>query len=151
MPIQRSLLSGQYRNTEFVLMKDLTADMVIVEGVDAAPQGPGWRWTREKAVLKFFLSKREGWRAVLDFAVAGATFSQTGPVTLTVSVNGRVLETVRYTSSGEKHIDKPVPAEWIHHNADNTLTIEIDPPFITDTDKVKLGVVLSAAGFKPND
>lgn len=83
----------------------------------------------------------------MDFSVPGATFETTGPTTVTFTINGKVLDKVRYTSFGEKHFEKAVNPSWLEAGEDTIVAAEIDPVWISPQDGTELGIILLQAGF----
>ena len=83
----------------------------------------------------------------VDFSIAEATFRETGPVSIAFSLNGKLLEKLRYENSGEKRFEKSVPDGWVKRGENATLAFEIDPVYVSPTDGARLGVILTRAGF----
>ena len=132
----------------FVRMNETKAPSFIVRDITLGQaEGVGWRWTHQRPELKFTLKQITDQRLIMDFGVVPATFKQTGPVTITFLVNGHQLDRIRYAEPGDKHFEKPVPAEWLKANDPATVIAEIDPVYTSTPDGVKLGVTLSAVGF----
>jgi hypothetical protein len=121
----------------------------IVSGIRERIEGDGWRWTREQPRLSFLLPRASGWTFSMDFGFPAPNFRDTGPVTVTFIVNGRVLDKVRYTQPGDQHFEKAVPAAWLRAGEETVAGADIDPPWIAPTDKAHLGFVLHRAGFVP--
>ena len=106
-----------------------------------------WCWTGQKPELRFRLADVSIRRAVVNFTIHEITFKDTGPLRMNFLVNGRLLETVRYDTPGEKIFEKPVPRGWLQPDSDNMLSFVIENPWIASSDGVKLGVLLQRAGF----
>jgi hypothetical protein len=81
-----------------------------------------------------------------DFTLWPQAFQQTGPVELSFSVNGKLLDKVRYTLPGYKHFEKSVPADWVTANQEATIAVTIDKLYV-HTDGTKYGFILSRIGF----
>jgi hypothetical protein len=148
-PIQRVLPDGAAQSPigHFVSMGDVYADSYIVRDIQDSPQGTGWRWTYARPELRFIVDRAEGWKFAADFSFPGPNFRDTGPVTVSLFINGHLLDRVRYTTPGDKHFEKPVPAAWLRPGDYTSVVAEIDPPWIAPSDNAKLGVVLHRAGF----
>src|SRR3989442_2432434 len=103
-PVQRKPLAGTEPNAigSFVDMAELTADAYIVKDVAAGAEAGSWRWTRKRPELRFFLDGIQHMRFKADFSVAEATLRDTGPVTISIFVNGHLLDTLKYAEAGEK-------------------------------------------------
>ena len=148
-PIQRSPQYGPEGNPlgHFVSMAGPNPDDFIVRDILPGDQGSAWRWTAKRPELRFQLAFTEDLRFVMDFSVPAATFPQRGPVTISVFINGKLLDKVRCEKPGEMHFDKPVPAAWLRANAPTLVAMEIDKVWVAPADGAQLGFILSRAGF----
>jgi hypothetical protein len=148
-PIQRLLPAAPEKKAlgAFVNMNDANVDEYIVGGLQNQTEGAGWRWAHEAPELRFLLDRTERLKFVMDLGLPEYNFGQTGPVTLSFFINGRLLDKVRYTTPGDRRYEKRVPAGWLKKGEFTIVRIQADPPWIAPTDKVKLGFVLHRAGF----
>ena len=148
-PPQRESLDGGRASglRHFVTMSEPDADRHILRDVIPGEPGGMWRWTGQKPALKFHLPGISNLRLVVDFALAGNTMTHTGPVKVAFSVNGRVLERVKYDSAGQKHFEKPVDDSWLARDGDNIVNIELDKVYVAEADGVRLGMILMRGGF----
>ncbi len=148
-PIERRPVTGYEANTirSVVYMNDASAQAYILRDVSPTLEAGAWRWAFQRPELRFVLVRTEGVKLVMDFAIADATFKQTGPVTLSFFVNGQLLDKVRYDEPGNKHFEKPVPSEWLHAGEMNIMAAEIDKLYVSPQGGGKLGFILSRAGF----
>ena len=148
-PIQRGPASGTgsagFRH--FVAMSDPGVEAYFVRDISPALEANSWRWTGQRPALRFVLEEVEELKLAMDFAVAGVTFEQTGPVTISFFVNGNLLDKVRYSSYGEKHFEKAVDASWLEAGEDTVVAAEIHPVWISPKDGTKLGIILVQVGF----
>ncbi len=148
-PIERRPIEGAAPELEeFVQMRTPQAARHLVRDFLSAPAGQVYRWTNQQPALRFHLRRSAGRRLRFDFVIAGATFKETGPVTITFKVNGRLLDTVRYDAPGEKRFEKAVPADWLDAGP-AIVSAEIDKVWVSKTDGARLGVMLLGAGFVP--
>ncbi len=131
----------------FIEMDDVRAPVFVAGGIRGTVEGTGWRWTRERPELRFMLDRTEGWKVALDFSLPDANFRDTGPVTVAFYVNGELLERVRFTTAGDKHFEKAVPAAWLKSGDLNLISAEVNPVWVSPDDGAKLGMVLHRAGF----
>jgi hypothetical protein len=130
----------------FVSMADANADAYIVQ--DVATSGPGtWRWAYAHPVLRFVVPDVPRLKFNLDFSLPERNFRETGPVTLTFRIDGRVLDRFRCERAGQLQYAHDVPAEWLKVNAVNLVAIDPDPVWVSKTDEGRLGFILSRAGF----
>jgi hypothetical protein len=147
-PFQRPPLGGQQQAVgRFVKMTDDNAGLYFVRDIQDSLEGSGWRWAHDRPELRFMLDKTAGLSYSMDFSFPENNFKQTGPVTVTFFVNGRQLDRVRYTTPGDKHFQKAVPAGWLRTGEYTLCRAEVDPPWVAPSDKAWLGFVLLRAGF----
>jgi len=133
----------------FVDMVDPNADAYVVRGINPGAPGDVWRWTGPRPELRFFLESVANVDFVADFAIADDTFKDTGPVVVSILINGNLLDKVKCDKPGERHFSKAVPPALLYPNAPNFAALEPDKVWVAPTDKVKLGLLLIRAGFKP--
>lgn len=149
-PMQRPAVAGETKPAEirtFLAMSDPEAPAAIVADVQSAVEGTGWRWTHQNPELRFKLPDTRRWKFAIDFSLPKPNFKDTGPVTISYFINGKLLDRVRYTAPGDLHYEKPVPAAFLEAGGYNQVRAEVDPPWIAPSDKAKLGFVLHRAGF----
>ena len=148
-PVQRQPLTGTEPGaiSSFVNLGSPDAEEHIVRDVSDNAEGGGWRWTRKRPELRFFLETIENLSYKADFSIAESVFRETGPVTITIFINGHLLDTVKYSEAGEKHFEKPVPAKFLRAKAMNFAAMEIDKVWVSKTDGAVLGFILTRAGF----
>ena len=123
-------------------MSDPAADSFIVGGFRAKSEG-AWRWALDRPVLRFTLPETGPLEFTMDFTLPEATFHETGPVTLAISINGKPLDRPHYDHAGDYHYAHSVPEAWLHPNSENLVAIVPDKCATPE----KLGFVLSRAGF----
>lgn len=147
-PIQRQPLDGvQSGLRHFVNMSDPAAADYIVSDIADGVEAGSWRWARQRPTLRFRLLPAKGLKFVMDFAIADVTFEKTGPVTVSILINGNLLDRMRCESPGARHFEKRVPEEWLKAGEDTTVTAEVDKVWVAPKDGVKLGFILTRAGF----
>lgn len=148
-PIQRQLPPPPEKKPigRFVNMGDPNVEEYLVGGLQDQTEGSGWRWTHEAPELRFLLDRTEGLKFAMFFGFPEYNFKQTGPVTLSFFINGRLLDKVRYDTPGDRQYEKRVPAAWLKKGEFTIVRIQADPPWVAPVDKVKLGFVLHRAGF----
>ena len=130
----------------FVSMEDPNADAYLVRGFSARDAGT-WRWALDHPVLRFLVPATPRLRFEMDFSLPERTFRETGPVILTVRINGEVLDRHRCETSGQQHYSHEVPEALIRANAVNLVSIDPDPVWVSKADGTHLGFILSRAGF----
>lgn len=128
----------------FVAMSQPDAAGYIVQGMRAFSEGP-WRWAHDRPVLRFELPEVGRIRFEMELSFPENTFRQTGPVTLTLSLNGAAFDRVLYDRPGQKHYSHAVPAALVHPNSLNL--VAVTPDKVARIGQEKLGFVLTSAGF----
>lgn len=131
----------------FVDMNDAGAPAQFIRDISPALEGGTWRWTQQRPTLMFSIPTGKGWKFAADFTISDLTFAQTGPVTMTITVNGQKLDETLYDKPGYKHFEKPVREDWLRAKAENIVTMEVDKVWVAPTDKATLGFVLTRCGF----
>ncbi|MBM3746289.1 MAG: hypothetical protein FJW34_10875 [Acidobacteria bacterium] len=131
----------------FVSMSDVDADAHIVRDVSPGGDGSPWRWTFQRPELRFWVESVERQRLVVEFVIAENTFKQTGPVTVSFSVNGRLLGRQRCPKPGPYRFEKAVTSEWLRTDDFTMVTAEADRHWVAPEDGARLGFILSRIGF----
>ncbi len=136
-----------YRITRVVNMADGDADAHIVSGMSNINAG-SWRWTEKRPTLRLTIRSNENLTYFIDFAIAGTTFAQTGPVTVSFFVNDHLLDSVHYMAPGEQHFEKKIPAGWVEANKDVIVAAEIDKVWTPPEEGPHLGFILTRIGLR---
>ena len=130
-------------------MADAHAETHFVQDISPSLEANTWRWTGKRPTIRLFPGSNQKLHYLIDFVIAGATFQQTGPVTLSLFVNDRLLDRKRLTAPGRQKLERPVPADWVEPNATVILAAEIDkvwtPP---QSDAKPLGFILVSLGLE---
>lgn len=129
----------------FVAMNDPDAESYFVRDIRGLEAGQ-WRWSGAEPTFHFVLDETRNLKFLLEFAIAGATFKDTGPVSLTVVINDHVLGETRYNEPGDYVFEAPVDPAWLESGGDTLVKVTIDPSW-TSPDNTQLGVILARAGF----
>jgi hypothetical protein len=108
---------------------------------------PSWRWTNREPTLKLLLTTTKDLRFSSDFAIWNDGFLVTGPLEISFLVNGRPLDTVRYTTSGAKHFEKPVSPNWLSIDSETLIAMSVDKLYVAPRDGTHFGVILVRMGF----
>lgn len=148
-PVQRQPFENfrPYRVARIVEMSDPYASPHIVQDISDAIEAGTWRWTAQRPTVRVTLKQVENLKYVIDFTVPEATLKVTGPVTVSFTVNGRVLDRMRYATPGAQHFEKAVPADWVEANHDALVGAEIDKVWVAPQDKRTLGFILMRIGL----
>jgi hypothetical protein len=131
----------------FIAMSEQRADSFVREGIPAGGGAGASRWTREKISLAFHLPRADGWTAALDLEFVDATMRDTGPVTVSVAVNGHTVGELRCERPGRYQFRAAVPPGAIRAGAETVLSAKVDKPWLAKDDGALLGFILHAGGF----
>ena len=130
----------------FVDMSDPNSSAYVVQEIADRTEVP-WRWAYAHPVLRFRVPESGRLRFLLDFSLPERTFRQTGPVTLTFTVNGRFFDRARFEAPGQLHYSHPVEREFLRGSAEVLVAIDPQPVWVSKADGGRLGFIISRAGF----
>jgi hypothetical protein len=147
-PIQRKPLTGPEAHLgQIVSMSDPTVDAYIVRDISRTTEVGSWRWAYRHPQMRFYLRGADKLHFVLDARLAENTFKDTGPVTLSIQINGHELDKIVFDKPGDRHFDKLVPAEFLQPHSENFVSFETDKQWVSKEDGAVLSFVLTRAGF----
>lgn len=147
VPTQRPSFEGyKLPAARVVNMDDADATLHFVRDISSG-LAANWRWTDQRPAVRVRVRAVEKLKYTIDFTLPEATFKDTGPVTVTFTVNDHVLDSVRYDAAGSQHFEKAVPAEWVAINKDATVGAEVDKMWISKEDGGRLGFILTRLGM----
>jgi hypothetical protein len=106
-----------------------------------------WRWTAEKPLFLFYAPARAGVRFKMDFVIHSMTFKQTGPLRMTVRINGKELGQRAYNSPEDQTFEQAVPAEMLRADGVALVETALDKYYIAPADGQKLGYLFVRGGF----
>ena len=129
----------------FVDMSQADADNYLVRDFAGREAGT-WRWALSHPEMRFYAPSSRV-RFAMDFSLPERMFRETGPVTLTLRINGEVFDRQRYEKGGEQHYLHEVPPALVRANAINLIAIDPDPVWVSKADGGRLGFILARAGF----
>jgi len=149
-PEQRHPLEGINPGPDAMMveMSSPDAKLSIVKDV-YEPGGTPWRWTEQDPTVKVLVLSTDNLKLSADFALWDDGFKSTGPVGLTFFVNGKMLDSVRYTTPGVKHYENPVPAGWIMPDTEVPISFHVDKLYVSPRDQKRFGVILTRIGLVP--
>jgi hypothetical protein len=131
----------------FIAMSDPAANAHIVKDISPTLEGGAWRWTLQRPELRLYVTRAEHLTLVVDFALIAEPLAATGPVTLSVLVNGKLLGKQKFSTAGPQKLTLPVPAGMVQPDAVNQVAIELDKVW-KSPNRGPLGMILVSAGFK---
>ena len=147
-PIQRKPLTGPDAHIgQFINMNEPSADAFIVRDISRTTEAGSWRWAYRHPQLRFYLRNVDRLHFVMDVGLAENTFRETGPVTLTVQINGHDFDKFVLDKPGDRHFDKLVPAALLQPHSENFVSFETDKQWVSKEDGAVLSFVLRRAGF----
>jgi hypothetical protein len=131
-----------------VSMENSDADPVIVKDIYPGTGNP-WRWTKQQPTVNLLVFSTDKVKFSADFALWDESFKTTGPLEISFLVNGKLLDKIRYTTPGDKHFEKSVPADWLAANTEATVGLSVDKLYIAPQSGDEYGVILARLGLKP--
>ena len=134
--------------SRIVNMGDPDAPLHFVRDISDGLNG-SWRWAQQRPAIKIRVRSEEKLKYLIDFTLPDVTFKETGPVTITFSVNGHELDRVRYVQQGVQHFEEPVPEEWLIPGEDAVIGAEIDKVWVAREDGARLGFIITRMGLRP--
>jgi hypothetical protein len=148
VPQQRASFEGFPSHAARVVdMDDPDADRRFVR--DILPRtDTSWRWTGQRPAIKIRVRTDKPLKYTIDFTLPKITFKDTGPVTIAFTVNGRLLDRVRYTEPGFKHFEKAVPPDWLPIDEDAVAGAEIDKLWTDPDGGKKYGFIITRMGLE---
>jgi hypothetical protein len=148
-PIQRpSLPDAEVSAGQTLITMDApNAESFFVRDISPHLEGGAWRWTNERPELRFLLPPSARLKAVLEFHIVPATFEKTGPVAVSVYVNGTLIGRISCPRPGPYFFRQLVPSGVLKAGEYNILAAEPNKIYVSDLDGAKLGFTLYRAGF----
>ena len=116
----------------------------VIEGAKTSDA----RWTGQHPEFSFALARTTDLDLYIRFAVHSRTFADTGPVTLSIYVNGDRIDQARFDTSGEKKYSHTVPSSLLERKNPAVVRIEVDPAWSPPDYGPKLGILLFDIGFE---
>ena len=115
--------------------------------IDNGAGAARWRWTTEKPAFLFYAPARAGVRFKMEFVIHGETFKQTGPLWMTVLINGKELGRRVYDSPQAHTFEQAVPPEMLRADGVTLVETVLDKYYIAPADQAKLGYLFVRGGF----
>ena len=126
-------------------MDDAVADDYIVR--DISSERGEFRWAFLHPELRFLVRDSQKLKFTAEIAIPQATFKDTGPVTISVLIDGNRLTTLRCPRAEKYRIEEPVPAGWVTPGKAVHVTFEAEPRWVSPLDGAQLSFLLYNAGF----
>ncbi len=116
--------------------------MYIVSGIGRSGDSR-WRWAASRAEARFWLTEARSYEFALRLFIARQTFEQTGPVTISCFIGGKLLGRFRCDAAREFTFRKEVPPAWFDTEAPVSVVFETAPVW-----KNEWAFLLVEAGFR---
>ena len=105
-------------------------------------------WAFNRVLLFFRVQQTENVKFAMRFGVHSDVFSHTGPITVSIRINGKPFAHETYNRPEEYVFEKPVPAGFLAADSLTVIDVGVDKYYLTP-DGTKLTVLLLEAGFVP--
>ena len=146
MPTQKPTPNGSDPRATVLNFSDPTAIEYIVRDISPTPGTE--RWTFDHPEMWLPVEPHPGLRFEMRFHIHPNTFRDTGPVTVTVKINGHLLGSIHCDHVGSYQFDQPVPEEWVHAGEPTHILAEASPLWTAPEDRTHLGYLIDEAGFR---
>lgn len=134
-----------YRYSRIVDMADGDAPSFFVRDITGI-WGGTWRWAGQRPAVKVHVRSNQNLKYKIDFGIAEITLKETGPVTVTFTVNDHEIGNIRVTKPGDQHFEKEVPPGWLEPDKDAIVGAAVDQVYVAG-DGTKLGMTLFRIGL----
>lgn len=146
-PVQGEIPPGEDALLPFIQANEAEAVLHFESDISPQLESGAWRWTWAKPSYVFQLPDRGPWKFRLEFVLPDVVFEHTGPVAMTVKVNGKPLVSQRLTQPGKHFYEQPVPDGVIDPSRAVAVEAALDRIYPAPGDGKPLGYLLLAAGF----
>jgi hypothetical protein len=148
-PIEREPIEvpGGKSVAHFINMSDPNAPTQLVRGFNQMPSSGSWRWAQGSAAVRLSTPAKDGVRFVMKFVLPEVVFRETGPVTISVAVNGSALGDERYETPGDKRYERPVPPSALQPGNIAEAVLECRSPWTDPKTGLQYGFQLLSLGF----
>jgi hypothetical protein len=119
----------------------------VLRGFMAGNDDAVGTWTYLRPALLFHVPAQENQVLKIDFVLAAQTFQQTGPVRLTVKVNGETIGNRLYTTAGQQTFEQAVAPELLRSDGLTLVETDLDKYFVAKKDEPGLGYLFLRGGF----
>ena len=139
--------STYIRTEPLLVMSEPDINPHILQDVIESPDGEEWRWTNQHPQLSLSLDRVEKLNFYMRFTLVAETLRDTGPVTLTIRIDDRVLARPKFDRPGNFEFRQAVPAAMLTTQRPVIIAVDVDPPW-TSPEKTTLGIYLHSIGFQ---
>lgn len=129
-------------------MADADIEKHVLRDVLHSDAGEPSRWTGAHPAFRLLLDDVEGLQFYIHLFLPEPTFQVTGPVKLTVTINGTVVATPQFKGEGDHEFQCVIPNGLLKRKEPATVSMDVHPPYVSPRDGTRLGVLLFAVGFR---
>lgn len=130
-----------------VAMSDPDANVHILADVFDAPDGSEFRFTGLHPQFLLHVDNLAGLVLYVRFFNHDEALRARGPVSLTVRVNGKTLESRRFDTPGDLESRWPLREGWLEKPGPVEISLDVDPPW-PQPGGTKRGVLMHSIGFE---
>lgn len=109
-----------------------------------------WRWTFERPALLMNAPKRPNTKFSMDLVVHSGTFKETGPIRLSVFVNGQKIGEKVFNSAENQTFASAVPLNVLREDGIALVETRLDKYYKSPEDGQKMGYLFLRAAFVSN-
>lgn len=132
----------------FVKISDPHARAYVSRDIAVGTTMDELRWAFRNPQLRFWLNGVNSQVFIFNFRMHSLTLASTGPVVITVSINGHKLDQIRCANQGDYHFERPVPAAWLRADGPTIVDLTPDRVWVSPSDGGALSFLIRQAGFQ---
>jgi hypothetical protein len=106
-----------------------------------------FRWAYKAPEIRLRVEDARNLKFAFEFAIPEVTFKDTGPVTVSAALGGRVVGSIQCPRAGDYRFEKPVPDGWIQAQTPIHVTFNAQPRWVAPLDGNELSFLLKNVGF----
>ena len=148
-PLQKTLPEGTERPIvqPVIEMSDLRAEGFVIQDIFTLDGGKEFAWTGRRPRLRVWLDDAKARVFRMRIAVPEETFASTGPVTVSILVNGHQIAAPRFDLPGMHDYSCPVTETLLQRTSPAIVGLDIQPVFLDPRTRKELGVLLYSIGL----
>ena len=123
-------------------------DQIALFGLVDADPSSKYRWSKDRAVFRFWPIRSEDSLFKVTFHVVEATLEDTGPITITAALSPSQKVRQKYSRSGSYELSLLIPTSAVREDAPLLIEFAVTPPWIAPSDGEPLGVLLQRASLE---
>ena len=127
-------------------MTDPDAQYGLVEGVYDTGRGEGFKWSSEQFHVHLTAADLTHADLSMHYWVVDKILKTTGPLRITIAINGQPFDTFLETTDGERRYHHPAGAFTSSQVRPLDVAVTIHPASVSN-DGTKLGILLESVGF----